>query len=207
VLFRSQKLVDRNKNRKPTAANTTQPTSSKTTTNAAHPSSSAFPTSSSNIPTDPIVEDRFLTNQQEGTNTKGDNEHIVHENLVKLMSKTQEDNERIKILIESFEDKKSNQASSFQLTTKHQEILNILLEKTSQDSDDQEEQKAILSCKKYSEFYLELFGKLNCMIGACEDLSSDMVTGKKKGSLRSYITNLFLSNDGVELIKNTKLVH
>ena len=37
------KLIDANKNRKPTVANTTQPTSSTTTTNAAHPSSPTTP--------------------------------------------------------------------------------------------------------------------------------------------------------------------
>ena len=94
--------------------------------------------------------------------------------------------------------------ANHQLTTKHQEILNILLEKTSQDSDDQEEQKAILSCKKYSEFYLELFGKLNCMIGACEGLSSNMLAAGSNGSVRSSIIQ-FLRNNKVEQIKNTKI--
>ena len=82
--------------------------------------------------------------------------------------------------------------------------MNILLEKTSQDSDDQEEQKAILSCKKYSEFYLELFGKLNCMIGACEGLSSNMLAAGSNGSVRSYIIQLLRKNK-VEQIKSTKI--
>ena len=49
-----QKLVDGTKNRKPTAANTIQPTSSTTTTNAAYPPSPTTSTPNKNNPMDPI---------------------------------------------------------------------------------------------------------------------------------------------------------
>ncbi len=49
-----KKIIDANKNRKPTVANTTQPTSSTTTTNAAYPPSPTTSTPNKNNPMDPL---------------------------------------------------------------------------------------------------------------------------------------------------------
>ena len=94
--------------------------------------------------------------------------------------------------------------SSSRFIEERRDLLDLIVVEKCTAIDEQNEQSAILASPKHRDFYLLLQRKLKCMITSCETLSTGMV-GPGGGDLRKFIANTIASDNGCNILKETKL--
>ena len=133
-------------------------------------------------------------------------ETITHEDLLQMVNEAKEDRELWMDVLISLQQQQQQQpvnqsSDSVLLTEEEKKLLTLLLGERSMAKEEEIERLAILNSKIYSEFYVLLVRKLNSMIGACENLSSNMVAEGSSVSIRSIVLRMFkdkrIIGDGV----------